>query len=475
MKSRLHLLALLGALTLWVGACSLAVAKGGDGGEGRGGELVWAVGGAEAQVGGTHQQVVELWNAEHPGTPVRIEILPDRGDEQHAEQARVLQGGQPEYDLLAMEVIWTGEYAVKGWVESVEDRRAELEEAGVLPGPLASAQWGGELWAVPYNSDSGLFYYRTDLIDAAPATWEQARRVCTAAAEKAGIAPYVAQGAQYEGLVVNFLEYLLGAGGRLINEDGTRSLLTEGDAGRTALEFMATSQAEGFYAPGFNRMLEDEAVAEFQSGHAACMRNWPSFYGQLAGEGKQAEASTVRDRTGVAPLPTFTGEGTTGVTGGLNIGVSAFSDDVEAAKDFAVWTATDDEVQQLLGEGSLPPVKRSAYEELSADDPVLGLVGEVLADPKTAPRPPAPAWRTISEAMQRTIYPTYNGEIPVDEALVTLDEEINAALARSRGLDRAREDLARGRAALTTLRPCRRATPSTAPRRRCARRWPAGR
>jgi trehalose/maltose transport system substrate-binding protein len=433
MRSRLRPLAILATLMLLLVACTgTAPDEGGGGGEAAegegGGEMVWAIGGAEAQVGGLHQQVVELWNEENPDTPVRIEILPDQADEQRNQQALVLQGQSGEFDLLGMDVIWTGEYATNGWVASFEERRGELEEAGVLPGALESAQWEGELWAVPYNSNAGLFYYRTDLIDTPPTTWEEAVEVCTAGAQEAGIAPFVAQGAQYEGMVVNFMEYLFGGGGQLINEEGTESLLLEGDAGRQALEFMATSQAEGFYAPGFNTMQENEAVAEFQAGNAACMRNWPSFYAQLVGEGEEAAASEVQDSTGVTVLPTFVGEGTTGVTGGFNIGVNAFSDNVEAAQEFAIWAGTNEEVQLLLAGGSLPPVIESVYDQLPEEDPTLGLVGEILADEKTGSRPPAPTWNAISEAIQQNVYPAYNGELPIDEALNTLNEEINSQL-----------------------------------------------
>lgn len=430
MKSRRHALASAAILALLSTACSGSAPEDSAGGgeDGGGGELTWAIGGADAAVGGLHQQVAELWSEQNPDSPVTIEILPDAADEQRNQQALVLQNQGGEFDLLGMDVIWTGEYATNGWLASFEEERGQVEDAGVLPGALTSAQWEGELWAVPYNSNAGLFYYRTDLIDEAPTTWDEAVEVCTAGAEEAGIAPFVGQGARYEGMVVNFMEYLLGAGGQLINEEGTESLLLEGDAGAQALEFMAQAQADGFYAPGFNTMQENEAVAEFQSGSAACMRNWPSFYAQLVGEGEQAAASEVQDSTGVSTLPTFVGEGTTGVTGGFNIAVNASSENVDAAKEFALWAGTNEEPQLLLAGGSLPPVIESAYDELPEDDPTLGLLGEVLADEKTGSRPPAPSWNTISEAIQRNVYPAYNGELDVDEALTTLDEEITSAL-----------------------------------------------
>ena len=117
-------------------------------------ELVWAVGGAEAQPGGTHQLNVEAWNEQNPDIQVRIETLPEAADEQRVQQSLVLDAGAPDFDILGMDVIWTGEYAENDWVLSLEDVRDEIEAAS-LPGPFESALWGGELWAAPYNSNAG--------------------------------------------------------------------------------------------------------------------------------------------------------------------------------------------------------------------------------------------------------------------------------------------------------------------------------
>jgi ABC-type glycerol-3-phosphate transport system substrate-binding protein len=128
-----------GALALLaVAACT----PGGDDDEGDGGgELVWAIGGAEAQPGGVHQSVVALWNEQNPETPVRIEILPDQADQQREQQTLQLDAEESTFDILGMDVIWTGEYSENGWLESLEDIRGEIE-AAALPGPLEAASCG---------------------------------------------------------------------------------------------------------------------------------------------------------------------------------------------------------------------------------------------------------------------------------------------------------------------------------------------
>ncbi|MPZ16189.1 MAG: ABC transporter substrate-binding protein, partial [Chloroflexi bacterium] len=123
-----------------------------DGGGEGGGELTWAIGGSEAAPGGVHQEIAKLWNDENPDTPIRIERLPDDAGEQRQQQSLELNAEGSGFDVLGMDVIWTGEYAVNGWLESLEDVRNEIEEVSI-PGAFESATWEGELWAAPYNSN----------------------------------------------------------------------------------------------------------------------------------------------------------------------------------------------------------------------------------------------------------------------------------------------------------------------------------
>ena len=401
-------------------ACTGSTPDGGDdGGEG-GGELVWAIGGAEAAPGGVHRTVAEMWNEENPDTPIRIEVLPDAADEQRQQQSLELNAQGDLFDVLGVDVIWTGEYSTNGWLESLEDIRADIEQVSI-PGAFESGTWGGELWAAPYNSNAGFLYYRTDLVDEPPTTWEELREVGIEVGEREGIAPFVGQGAKYEGFVVNWLEYYWSAGGELYNEDSSQVLFDD-DIAVQATEFMRESLEGGFYAPGFNTMMEEEARNEFQSGNAVFMRNWPYAYALMNDEAE----SKVAGKFDIAPLPTFSGTGTISALGGFNNAVSAFSSNKEAAKQFVLWASTDPEVQQTLAtEASLPPTMASVYEELS-DDPVMALLGQVLPDAK--PRPPAPQWNDISVTIQEEIFPAYNGDAEAAGAVSEVHNFLNSTI-----------------------------------------------
>lgn len=363
-------------------------------------EMVWAV---PAPQEGNSQATVDRWNEANPETPVRLELLPEAADAQREQLSLELNAGGSTFDVLGLDVIWTGEFAENDWLEPLGDLRGEVEGV-LLPGAMESAQWDGELWAVPYISGSGFLYYRSDLVDTPPTTWQELREVGLQVAEQEGIAGFVGQGARYEGMVVNYLEYLWSAGGDLFDADQDQVVYGTGDAARTALDFMIDGLESGLFAPGYNTMQEEEARNEFQFGNAVFMRNWPYAFPLMSDEAQ----SEVAGKFDIAPLPTFTGEDTISAVGGLNLAVSAFSENKEAAREFILFAATDPDVQlEVSSEFAQVPVLSSTFDQLEGD-PVF----EVLADvvPHARPRPPVPEWSGISDTMQREIFAAYNGQ-----------------------------------------------------------------
>ncbi|MFL0711932.1 ABC transporter substrate-binding protein [Chryseoglobus sp. 28M-23] len=371
------------------------------------GEIVWAIGGPRSQPGGAHLSIAELWNEENPDTPVRVEALPEAADGAREQQALVLQAGGSEFDVLGLDVIWTGEYVENDWIVSLEDVRADLEGV-TLPGPMESSSWGGELWAAPLNTNAGILYYRTDLVDEAPRTWTELCAAAESIAAEEGMDGFIGQGARYEGFVVNWLELFWSAGGDLYNSDQSE-VVFDVDLATEVTEFIAESVDDGCFAPGYNTAMEEESRIAFQSGDAAFMRNWPGPYALIADDSE----SPANGVTGVAPLPSFTGEPGVSAIGGFNNAVSAFSERQDIAKDFVVWAATSVEVQTILAEDAVLPVHVPLYDEF-ADDPVMQQLGEILQDAK--PRPAAPQWAEISLEMQRTLFEAANGQMSARDA-----------------------------------------------------------
>lgn len=380
--------------------------------------FVWAIGSSDRPA---HEAVARLWNEKNPDRQVEIFFLAATADEQRQALFQDLQSRAGEFDVLGLDVIWTGEFADYGYIESLEDLRPEVEGTS-LEGAVDSAQWQQELYSLPYSSNGAFLYYRTDLVDEPPTTWEEVLETGTAAAEEEGIAPFVGLGDRYEGFVLSFFELFWGAEGELYDEEQENSTFAEGGAAETALDFMVRANEQGFFAEGYDSMVEDDARALFQSGEAVYMRNWPYAVPLLAGE--DGEESAVADDFAVAPLPTFHGEGSTSVLGGFNNAVSTLSDNEELAREFVTWAATDPEAQDALLDNSLPPTMQSIYDE--TEDPDFQMLGDILADAEA--RPPVPGYNSLSLSVQDHIHPAFLGQADPDEALEAVNEAAQDAV-----------------------------------------------
>jgi multiple sugar transport system substrate-binding protein len=366
-------------------------------------ELVWATGGV---AGADRDQALDIaarWHALHPGAlKVRVEPTPLSPNETRELLALELNAGLGGLDLFSLDVVWIPEFAQHGWLVDLQGLRSEIERVS-LPGPVQAAVWNGKLWAAPATTDAGILFYRSDLVDTPPTTWDELIEIGRRVGERNGIAPFVADGKQYEGLVVQYLEYFWGLGGAVFDRDG-QSVLFQPDKALQAVEFMRSAFLEGVYAPGFNTMDQEAARKTFQSGDAVFLRSWPYSYRAMIGGDPD---SLVVGKVGIAPLPTFPGHRPVTVLGGHNLAVSAFSRNIPAATEFARFVATSREVQQAFQRQSVaPPTMTAVYRDLAAD-PLIALLTEVL--PTARPRPATTQWATISAEMQQQIFAAYTG------------------------------------------------------------------
>ena len=88
--------------------------------------------------------------------------LPKGADDQRLQLARRITGNDRTLDLMALDVVWTAEFAEAGWALPLSDDPAGAAEADAaadtLPGPLATARWQGQLYAAPVTTNTQLLW-----------------------------------------------------------------------------------------------------------------------------------------------------------------------------------------------------------------------------------------------------------------------------------------------------------------------------
>jgi multiple sugar transport system substrate-binding protein len=374
------------------------------------GNVTWCIG---KDTSGAFGTVIDNFNKANPNAKVKLLELPEDAVEQRRLQIQRLRAKSTECDVLGMDVIWTAEYAAQGWLKDVSDYISENGD-NFIKSTVDTTEFEGKNWAVPFNSNAGFIYYRTDQVNEAPKDWESMYKE---AADNNGI---VYQGFRYEGLTVNFLELLYSKGGSIVSDDGKKATANSQEV-KDVLKFMADGIKNGAAPKANTTYKEEESRRAFESGNATFMRNWPYAYAL----GKD---SKIADKFDIATFPGFAGQEGAGVLGGYNLGISAYSKNPEGSLAFIEFATKADQQKIQVTEASLPAVVASVY-----DDPEVKKAMPFAAELRTAieqaqPRPVSPVYPQISEAVYNNVYDALQGNTSPDEAASKMNDEIQKAL-----------------------------------------------
>jgi multiple sugar transport system substrate-binding protein len=374
------------------------------------GNVTWCIGKDTTGAFGT---VVDHFNKANPNANAKLLELPEDAVEQRRLQIQRLRAKSTECDVLGMDVIWTAEYAAQGWLKDVSDYISENGDK-FIKSTVDTTNFEDKNWGVPFNSNAGFIYYRTDQVNEAPKDWETMYKE---AADNNGI---VYQGFRYEGLTVNFLELLYSKGGSIVSDDGKEATANSQEA-KDVLKFMADGIKNGAAPKANTTYKEEESRRAFESGNATFMRNWPYAYAL----GKD---SKIADKFDITTFPGFAGQDGAGVLGGYNLGISAYSKNPEGSLAFIEFATKPDQQKIMATEASLPPTTSATY-----DDPAVKKAMPFAADLKTAieqaqPRPVSPVYPQISEAVYNNVYDALQGNASPDEAASKMNDEIQKAL-----------------------------------------------
>jgi multiple sugar transport system substrate-binding protein len=376
------------------------------------GTVTWCIG---KDTTGSFAQVIKMHNAQNNGVTAKLIELPTSADQQRAQQITRLRAKSPECDVLGIDTIWTAEYASQGWLYDLS-KVIDKRKSDFIGSTVASAKYQGKYWAIPFNSNAGFLYYRTDQVSKAPTSWQQ---VYQEAKAKNGL---VYQGARYEGLTVNFLELLYAAGGKAISDDGKKSEINSPQA-HDVLQFMVNGIKEGAVPKAVSTYMEEESRRAFEAGSATFERQWP--YAYALGQ----QAPKIKGKFAVTTLPGWNGKSGGGVIGGYNLAISAYSKHPGAALEFADFI-TKPEPQKIMAEkASLPPTLSKTYDDPGVKKALPFATQLRKAIAQATPRPISPVYTQISEAIYKNVYSALWSGVSVDSALKKANTQINNALA----------------------------------------------
>ena len=378
-------------------------------------ELTLAVGGAPAEVEKWSEIIKEFENKE--GIRVKLIRQPADTDLRRQNLVLALRSKKKDPDVFLMDIAWVSQFIESGWLTELDG----VDTTPFFGSAVAVDKKGEKIFAVPLYVDCGLLYYRKDLLKeyncGLPSTWKQlvecALRVQQGERGKGrdDFYGFVWQGAQYEGLICNFLEFASGIGGGFQKLNSPENL--------RALNFMKDIIHRFPISPPntYTEMKEEEARIFFQMGKALFERNWP-----YAWKLHNSESSHVKGKVGVTLLPKFRDGDHASCLGGWHLGISFYSDKKgEALK--LVRYLTSKEVQiELARKLGWNPARKDVYDELIKEQPHMKVV--LRSCEKAVPRPSVPYYSQMSEVLRKYLNAVLANRMSPDKALELAQREL---------------------------------------------------
>ncbi|MFC9693409.1 ABC transporter substrate-binding protein [Kribbella sp. NPDC056951] len=314
---------------------------------------------------GVLQGLLDKWNAEHADEKVTLVELPAQADGQRQQLIQNAQTKSASYGVVALDVVWTAEFAANGWVDELPQSEFQLSQ--MIPSLVAGVKYFDKMYAAPWGGGTGLLYFRTDLLAKAgvqpPKTWAELTVACDKVLklpEAKGVDCYGGQFNKYEGLTVNASEAINSAGGSVVGPDGKPNLATS--EAKRGLDFLVQGFASGHIPKAAITWDEEGGRRAFQEGKLLFHRNWSYVY-TLAN--RTDGSSKVAGKFGVAPIPGLDGPGK-GTIGANNLAISKYTKNKATALAFIQWMTGQPTAKQLMVQSSQSPSYTALY-----DDPEL--------------------------------------------------------------------------------------------------------
>src|SRR5690348_2818189 len=383
----------------------------------------------------TRTVLISAFEKKYPNIHVTLTSAPTNTDTNRATLATEISGGSATPDVFMGDVIWPAQFGAHQLAVPLSDYLPQSYWAAFAPGLVQGASYKGKVYGSPLFEDQGFMYYRKDLLSKQglkpPTTWEEVQSDAVKL-KNAGLVKYgfVFQGASYEGLTCNFMEYLTSAGGTATSSDYTKATL-DSPAAVKAVTFMRSLITSGATPAAVSTFQEAQSQNIFATGNAAFVRNWDYAHSNAT---TPATGKLTASQVGVEPMPAFAGQPTPGYSniGGWNMYINPHSKNVSVDLTFIKWLASDEAQTILATKYSEIPTTNSVRnsDQVKALNPVLAIISKTKLVPRPAGTPNYPA---LSTAIYTNVNAVLAGSQSPSAAMSAAQSQASTALSTSGG------------------------------------------
>ena len=245
-----------------------------------------------------------------------------------------------EYDLVNYLDSWGPPNA--HWLVSIDELMAEdgISMDRYPPAFAKSAQYEGETKGFPLRAHAQLMFYRKDLIDEPPETWDDVvaigKELKEANPDIAPLALYYNNDGNRQNLFI-WLNFLWAAGADVFDDEGRPAWATE-EGLKATEDYIALHTVDKVTNEASLSFVEQDARQSFMQGKSAMMPVWWWAYSSMI---NPEQSTLTEDQVGFAGMPAYEGETVTYAIS-MPFSISSYSKNQEAAWEFLKWLSNPD-------------------------------------------------------------------------------------------------------------------------------------
>ncbi|MDG5472728.1 extracellular solute-binding protein [Jeotgalibacillus sp. ET6] len=396
----------------------------GDAGSDEQVEITYASG---VDVTGATQALIEAFEEANPNITVNYREMPADTGASHDTYVTSFSSQDTEIDVFDADVIWPAEFAQAQYALDL-DRFIEADGINMddyFPGTVASGNFNGRQYAMPKFTDAGLLYYRTDIVETPPETWDELFQMAGELNGEGGTEfGYLMQANQYEGMITNAIEFIAAYGGQVVDENN--EVVVDSPETIAGITKMVEFVNSDFVPSNILSFQETETNNAWVGGDAVFARNWP----YMQSTSNDEEASEVAGNVGFAVLPAGD-DGNAATLGGWMSMINRYSEHPNEAWEFVKFMSGP-EGQKISAEvGGRAPTLEALYDDPEVQDAAALFSNEefVTTLQNAVPRPVSPIYPQITDIMQVELSKALTQDITPEEAAANMQEKIEAAMA----------------------------------------------
>lgn len=368
--------------------------------------------------------IIESFENEHPNISINYVQLPDDTNDKYEIISSKLALQNGTIDVIDSDITWPSIFVKAGWVADLTEYISEEERSLYLSSAIDAATVAEKIYGIPYRMDSGVLFYRKDLLEKynqpVPETYEELTTISKLImAQEKNLFGFAASWKNFEGLSCHFFEILWSGG---FDFDTTHTPYTFDEKGMTdTLQSMQNMiYLDNIVSKEVTTYSSGDLRAAFIEGNLLFMRDWPTGWKKLSSEPK------LNGKIGIASLPSLkAGNPSYGTLGGWMYMVSdASKHKKEAVEWIKFLTTIENEKLMNLNYNYLPSRKELYYDNDVLEQ--LPFLSEMsIYFNRSKPRPKISNYDALSLLIQEQVHTTLQNEQTPSETVIMMKLLLN--------------------------------------------------